>query len=142
MRLMTPLLAALLVACNAPQPPVSASDVEVTRPMPGMHMSAGFLVVTNRTDDALRITSVDSPQFESVEIHETTVTDGISRMRELDELLIPANGSVTLERGGKHLMLMRPRNLQDSVTLRFYSDDLPVLTVDFSFSTKDEENEG
>lgn len=139
MRLAILLLGTLLVACGAPQPPVAVSDVEITRPMPGRHMSAGFLVVTNHTDEALRITSVDSPQFESVEIHETTVTDGISRMRKLEELLVPANGSVKLERGGKHLMLMRPRNLEDSVTLQLHSGDSPVLTVDYSFPTKDQD---
>lgn len=142
MRLVILLLGTLLVACGAPQPPLAVSDVEITRPMPGMHMSAGFLVISNHTGDALRITSVDSPQFENIEIHETTVTDGISRMRKLDELLIPASGSVTLERGGKHLMLMRPQNLEDSVTLRFHSGSSPVLTVDYSFSTKDKANEG
>ena len=138
MRIAILLMGTLLVACGAPQPPVTVSDVEITKPMPGRHMSAGFLVVTNNTGEALRITGVESPQFESVEIHETTVTDGISRMRELEELLVPANGSVTLERGGKHLMLMRPRNLEDSVTLQFHSGNSPVLTVDYSFSSEDE----
>ena len=138
MRVAILLVSTLLAACGAPQPPVAVSDVEITKPMPGRHMSAGFLVVTNNTGEALRITGVESPQFESVEIHETTVTDGISRMRELEELLVPANGSVTLERGGKHLMLMRPRNLGDSVTLQFHSGNSPVLTVDYSFSSEDE----
>ena len=137
MRIAILLMGTLLVACGAPQPPVAVSDVEITKPMPGRHMSAGFLVVTNNTGEALRITGVESPQFESVEIHETTVTDGISRMRELEELLVPANGSVTLERGGKHLMLMRPRNLEDSVTLQFHSGNSPLLTVDYSFSSED-----
>ena len=137
MRVAILLMGTLLVACGEPQPPVAVSDVEITKPMPGRHMSAGFLVVTNNTGEALRITGVESPQFESVEIHETTVTDGISRMRELEELLVPANGSVTLERGGKHLMLMRPRNLEDSVTLQFHSGNSPVLTVDYSFSSED-----
>lgn len=139
MRLSVLLLTVLLAACGAPQPPVIVSDLEITKPMPGRHMSAGFFVISNNTDEPLRITSVESPQFESVEIHETTVTDGISRMRELEELLVPAQGSVTLERGGKHLMLMRPRELEDSVSLRIFSDDVPVLTVDYSFFTKGED---
>lgn len=139
MRLSVLLLTVLLAACGAPQPPVIVSDLEITKPMPGRHMSAGFFVISNNTDEPLRITSVESPQFESVEIHETTVTDGISRMRELEELLVPAQGSVTLERGGKHLMLMRPRELEDSVSLRIFSDDVPILTVDYSFFTKGED---
>jgi copper(I)-binding protein len=91
-------------ACGAPEPPVVATDVEVTRPMPGMHMSAGFLVITNNSSETIEISGVTSPQFESVEIHETTIEDGISRMRELD-----------------------------FVTLHLMSDDALVLTVDYSF---------
>ena len=136
MRLVTLFLALFLVACGAPQPPLVASDVEVTEPMPGRHMSAGFLVLTNNTDEAIHITGAMSPQFESVEIHETTVENGISRMRELEELIVPANGSVTLERGGKHLMLMRARDVQNSVTLHFMSGDAPALTVEYSFEAK------
>lgn len=136
MRLATLLLLSLLVACSAPQPPLVASDVEVTRPMPGRHMSAGFLVLTNNTGEAIHITSVTSPEFESVEIHETTIEDGISRMRGIEELLVPANGSVTLERGGKHLMLMQARDVQDSVTLHFMSGDAPALSVEYSFEAK------
>lgn len=131
------LFAALLAACGAPEPPLVVSELEITKPMPGMHMSAGFLVITNNTDEVTRITRVSSPQFEAVEIHETTITDGISRMRELEALVVPARSSVVFERGGKHLMLMRPRDLQDSVSLQFFNDDLPMLSVDYSFS-KDE----
>lgn len=133
MRLVTLLVALLLGACEAPQPPLVVSGVEVTRPMPGRHMSAGYLVLTNNTGEDIRITGVTSPQFASVEIHETTIEGGISRMREIEELIVPASGSVTLERGGKHLMLMRARNVQDSVTLHFMSGDVPALTVEYSF---------
>ena len=105
--------------------------------MPGMKMSAGFFVITNQTNETARITRVTSPQFEAVEIHETTIADGISRMRELEALEVPGQSSVVLERGGKHLMLMRPRDLQDTVTLQFFSGELPLLTVDYSFM-KDE----
>ena len=133
MRLVPLLLTLLLVACGAPQPPLVASDIEVTKPLPGRHMSAGFLVLTNNTGEDILISSVTSPQFESVEIHETTIEDGVARMREIEELRVPANGSVTLERGGKHLMLMRARNVQDSVTLQLMSGDVPALTVEYSF---------
>jgi len=131
------LLILLLAACGAPEPPLVISELEISRPMPGMQMSAGYFEITNNTDETTRITKVSSPQFEAVEIHETTVTDGISRMRELDALVIPGRSSVVLERGGKHLMLLRPIDLQGSVTLQFFSGDLPVLSVDYSFS-KDE----
>lgn len=127
------LAAVVLTACSAPQAPLVASDVEITRPMPGRSMSAGFLVLQNNTETEIRITAVTSPQFGAVEIHETTIEDGISRMRELGALVIPAKGSVTLERGGKHLMLMRAGEIGDVVTLQLLSDDMPVLSIDYVF---------
>jgi copper(I)-binding protein len=137
MRLAIVLLAATLAACGAPEPPLVISELEITQPMPGGHMSAGFFVVTNNTDELVRITGVASPQFASVEIHETTVTDGVSRMRELEALQVPAQGSIVLERGGKHLMLMQPHDIGDSVTLQFISGDAPVLSVNYVFPKED-----
>ncbi len=133
MRVIVMLLAATLVGCSAPRPPLVISGLEVTKPIPGRSMSAGYLVITNNTDQAVLITGVESPQFANVEIHETTMRDGIARMRELDSLEVPANGNVVLARGGKHLMLMRPVDLGDSVTLRFLGADALLLSVDYTF---------
>ncbi len=133
MRIAIVIAALCLAACGAPQAPVVASDVEITPPLPGRPMSAGYLVLTNNTDADVRITRVASPQFGVVEIHETTIEDGIARMRELDELLVPARGSVTLERGGKHLMLMRPEGIGDSVLLQFFSDGAPLIEFEYRY---------
>ena len=133
MRLSVALLALVLVACGSPKPPLVISELEVTQPIPGRNMSAGFFILTNNTDEVISITGVDSPQFTRVEIHETTVTDGVSRMRKLNALEVPAQGSVVLERGGKHLMLMQAQDIGDSVTLQFVSGDAPVLSVDYVF---------
>lgn len=124
----------LLGGCGgAPQPPLVASEVEITRPMPGRNMSAGFMVLTNNTDAAIRITAATSPQYATVEIHETTIEDGIARMRELGELVVPAHDSVTLQRGGKHLMLMRGDDTGDAVSVQFFSDGAPVLAIEYRY---------
>ena len=133
MRLFVVLLATILVACGSPKPPLVISDLEVTKPIPGRHMSAGFFTLTNNTDEVISITGVDSPQFARVEIHETTMTDGVSRMRKLDVLEVPAQSSVVLQRGGKHLMLIQAQDIGNSVTLQFVSGDAPVLSVDYVF---------
>lgn len=123
----------LLAACGEQQPPLVASDVQITRPLPGRDVSAGYLVVSNTTSEDIRITRVTSPEFGMVQIHETKIEDGIARMHALEELIVPAHGSVRLERGGKHLMLMRPGEIEDSVSLQLYSGDAPVLTIHFDF---------
>ena len=133
MRVATLCAALVVAACGGTEPPLVADEVEISRPMPGRQMSAGYLVLTNNTGEPIRITGVTSPQFAAVEIHETTLENGIARMRKLDELVVPARQSVRLERGGKHLMLMRARDLGDSVSLQLMSDGAPILALEYSF---------
>ena len=136
MRLFPIIALVLLAACGSPKPPLVASEVEITPPMPGRMMSAGYLVLTNNTDEAIVIDGVASPQFGVVEIHQTTLENGISRMRQIEELVVPARGSVTLERGGKHLMLMKAQGASETVTLKLMSDGAPVLTIEHPYDRK------
>ncbi|MDJ0917548.1 MAG: copper chaperone PCu(A)C [Woeseiaceae bacterium] len=125
-------LLALIVtaACSSESgPPLVISDLEITRPMPGASMSAGYFLLENRSAEAITITRVDSPQFGRVEVHETILENDVSKMRRLDALTIPANGSVRLERGGKHLMLMRPADDVSSVELGFFTSEGLVLST-------------
>lgn len=77
-------------------------------PVP-MPMSAGFGTIENRCPTPITIVGVSSPAFADSSLHETSVVDGISRMRPVAELRIPARSSVDLAPGGLHLMLMQPR---------------------------------
>ena len=124
------LLAALLAAACAPEgPPLSAEDVVVTRPLPGSGMSAGYLTLSNRSAEDIVVTRVASPEFASVTIHESVLEDGISRMRPLASLVVPARGAIRLEPGGRHLMLHGADPATSTVTLQFYAGDTPLLTV-------------
>ncbi len=123
--------AILLGACERNDgPPVVIAEIEITAPRPGAAMSAGYLEISNRSDTALTITRVESPQFGRVEMHQTIIEDGIARMRPLDRLDIAPGEAAVLERGGKHLMLMAPVADAELVTLNFYADDLLVISVD------------
>ena len=97
-------------------------------------MAADYLDITNQSGTAIRITSVTSPDYELVEMHETTIEDGVARMRAIPALEIEDGDTVTFERGGKHLMLMRPLESPDTVTLNFYSEDLLLLSVNTRFT--------
>ena len=121
----------LMSACSdASKPPLVATDIVITEPLPGKRMSAGYLSLTNNTDVAITISSVVSPEFEAVEIHESLLEDGVAKMRRIPVLSIPAGATLTLERGGKHLMLMRPTGDTQQVTLNFHSGDAILLGVD------------
>lgn len=137
MRSVALLICLFLAACGGEaKAPLVASDIVITEPMPGRHMSAGYISFTNNTSDAINITRVVSTEFDAVEMHESLVEDGVAKMRPIEELVIPANSSVSLQRGGKHLMLMRPTAALDTVSLSFYSGDTLLLNVNAPVSRR------
>ena len=128
--LATVLICLVFSACGKEAlPPLVVSDVVITMPMPGKSMSAGYLTITNNTRDTVTISHVESGEYDSVQIHESVLQDGIAKMQRLDELTIPAKSTIKLEPGGKHLMLMRPTDTSKQVSLNFYSEDTLLLGV-------------
>ena len=125
------LLALLVIAACAPEPgpPLVVSEIEITKPMPGRSMSAGYFLLENRSAEDITITRVDSAQFGRVEMHETVLEDDISRMRRLEAVTVPAKGSVRFERGGKHLMLMQAVDEASAIELAFYTGDGLILSA-------------
>ncbi len=78
-------------------------------PPGGMGMAAGFGQFHNGCAQPSKVTAAKSSAFADVSIHETTQTNGVSRMRAVPELALPAGKSVPLAPGGLHLMLMEAR---------------------------------
>jgi hypothetical protein len=137
------LIVTVLVACvylgacsGDTVPPLIASNIEITQAIPGRKVSAGYLDLTNNTDIAISISSVVSPQFKSVEMHESLLENGVAKMRSIPGLSIPANSSLTLKRGGKHLMLMQHNGSAERITLNFLSGDTILLAVQASISVR------
>ena len=126
-------LAAIAGCDTRDGPPVVAANVVVTAPAADMPMAAGYLDISNHSGANIRITRVSSPDYESVEMHETVVENDVARMREIPVLDIADGETVVFERGGKHLMLMRPVGAPDTITLNFYSDDVLLLSIDAEF---------
>lgn len=120
----------LMTACGGNSGPVlTASDVDLRAPIPGRAISPGYLTLHNNDKTPLLIDRIESPQFARIEIHQTTNTDGISRMRVLESVTVPALQSLDLKPGSVHLMLLNPRNTLSDVTLHFYSEDTLLLSV-------------
>ena len=80
----------------------------IAEPPPGAPAAAGFLVITNDGNEADRLIGVRCDFADRCEIHEMKIDDaGVMQMRPLKEgLEIPAGQSVTLAKGGYHLMFM------------------------------------
>lgn len=108
---------ALVSACNrTPEPGVTSqaavdaepevSNARLQLPPPGADMAAAYFDVLNPGAVALELRAISSPSFATIEMHETREEGGLSRMRRIDQVSIPAGGSASFEPGGKHLMLM------------------------------------
>ena len=75
---------------------------------------------------------VSSPQFQKVEIHNTTMADGQVHMQREDEVAIAAHGSLEFKPGAYHLMMIHPVGTLkkgDMVELRLRFKDASQLTV-------------
>ena len=64
-------------------------------------------------------------------MHETETTDGVTRMRPLERLVVAPGQTVTLAPGGKHLMLHGFDPAVDQTTLKATLSDGSSLPVTF-----------
>lgn len=122
------------VAAPACTPTIEQSWVRAAPP--GSMMLAGYAVVRNDCSQAVVITGATSKSFAEAMIHETRLENGMSSMRHVEGLPVPARGSVAFAPSGRHLMLMDPaRALREGdevrITLRLadgreISADFPV----------------
>jgi len=107
-----PLLAAALLATSAQGATYRLGGLEVaqpwSRPAAAGTNGAGFMTVTNHGKTADTLKSVESPSAEKVEMHKTSMANGIMSMKRLDAGLALSPGeSVSFAPGGYHLMLVR-----------------------------------
>ena len=70
---------------------------------------AGYLKLKNTYSTEISIKELKSTAFEKIEIHASLSEDGMSSMKKLNALEIPANSEFNLKPGGYHLMLMKPK---------------------------------
>ena len=116
----------LLAACAEESgPPVSVHAAEIFAPIPGGSAGVAYFTIENRSNEAITVDRIDSPQYENVQMHETIIEDGVSRMRPVATFRVEASSSVEFAPGGKHVMLMRPAgnlSVGSLVTLEIHFD--------------------
>ena len=121
----------MLGAC-APPADIETSAAWIREAPPGAQRLAAYLVIDNNLSTAITLTGVSSESFASVQIHRTTMHDGVARMRMIGELAIGPGQAQSLNPGGTHLMLIDPRAdfvAGDSVRLVLHFADQPDLVL-------------
>lgn len=111
---------------------LEATGAWIREAPPTSRVLAGYITLGNPGSMEVTVTQVDSPDFESIEIHNTVIEDGIARMIPVEKLVVPVNGTISLQPGGMHLMLFNPVRLLsagDDITLIIHSNSSNSLKV-------------
>lgn len=124
-------LVLLLAACEqAPSAPRVTVEDAVVRlpPVPGRPGAAYFVLRTG--SDPIRLLALSSPRAERIELHESRMSNGVSRMDPAGDLAF--TGTLAFRPGGKHAMLfgldpaLKPG---DPLPLTFAFAPAPSVTV-------------
>lgn len=113
-------------ALAAEQTSLMIHEAWVNLPPPGTDVTAGYCMIHNTGSTDVKLVKVSSPDFGRVEMHRSTVINGMASMAQQDSITIPANGAVTFKPGDYHLMLFQPRQpltAGGKVTLSFQFAD-------------------
>ena len=107
-------------------------DAYVREPIPGRYMSAAFLKIENESEKNRTLVSANADWAGLIEIHTHIHDNGVMRMRQLQELEIPAGKVVKLQPGGLHLMLFKlklPLAKELALNLCFKNGECETVTA-------------
>lgn len=113
---------------------VSVEDAYARAVPPGQMNSASFMTLTNSATDNVSLIAANSAIAKAVELHNHISEDGVMKMRQVKQINIPASGSVTLQPGGYHIMLIGlNKDLSEGqeidLTLQFSDGSNQTLTL-------------
>ncbi len=111
---------------------IEISDPWVRSAPPSAKVMAGYMTLTNHSQKTITLNSVNSPQFNKVEVHRTVMHDGMMHMKKIEPLSLESHQQLTLKPGSYHLMLIKPIHaiaVGDSVHLNFDFDNGDKLSL-------------
>lgn len=113
---------------------VAVSNAWIREALQQASINAGYMTIVNSGRSDVTLVGIESDSFGSIEIHEMATAHGLMKMREINKLIIPANGRVELSPGGKHLMMHGPTEplpagKQVKITLNFASGAAQGLDI-------------
>jgi len=136
--------APMLMLAQAPAQPQAPGAVTVgplalengwTRAAGQGGQGAGFLIIRNTGTEADRLVAASSPAAARVELHTSLREGDVMRMRPVENIPVPAGGSVTLAPGGLHMMLIgltRPLVVGQTVPVSLRFERAGQVTVNMT----------
>lgn len=79
----------------------------IVREVPNVAVAtAAFMTLKNTSDEDVFLVSAKSSVANTVELHTHNMSNGVMKMRQVEQITIPANSSVQLKPSGLHIMLI------------------------------------
>ncbi len=75
---------------------------------PGAYATAAFMTLHNTSNQDIYLVGAKTNLAKIVEIHAHRFENGMMKMFQVPEIKIPAKGSIALQPGGYHIMLIEP----------------------------------
>lgn len=127
---------------NSGECPLAINEAWVKAAESGM--TGAFADIDNDGDKPVTITAAVTPAASVTELHQTNDINGTPTMQEVAALEVPANGQLTLEPGGDHIMLMQltgPIQAGDDVSITLTCKDAGSVTFAAQARTYEGANE-
>jgi periplasmic copper chaperone A len=108
---------------TAASPTVTAEKPWMRYLLPNLP-AAGYMVLQNSGNGAVVLTGAASPACSTLMLHQSQDDSGMSMMMDVQNVTIPAQGSVSFAPGGFHLMCMQPRmKIGDKIPVTLHFQD-------------------
>jgi copper(I)-binding protein len=102
------MLAGLPLAATAGTPNVGVSAPWFRYLLPNIP-AGGYMVLQNTGDGDALLIGASSPDCSSLMLHKSEDTSGTAMMMAVQNVTVPAGGTVNFASGGYHLMCMQPK---------------------------------
>ncbi|MFF8883897.1 copper chaperone PCu(A)C [Streptomyces flaveolus] len=111
--------------------------------LPNALPAAGYITLKNSAQTRFTIKKITSPDYQRITVYRRVVDSESAKMEKVDfgTLTIPAEGKLTMEPGGYHIMFEKPTRLitpGDNARVIFFLDDGKVFKVKMPVRTSPE----
>lgn len=128
--LTTLVLSAALIGCASPTD-LEFENARVRALIPGQDKTVAYVDVHNHTEAPMVLVGAESTNVRAIEIHTTSLQDGVMRMRRLTDVTIPAGETIHFQPGARHMMLFGVKSLGPELDIQLRFADGSSRTTTF-----------
>ncbi len=100
---------------------------------PAAKVLAAYMEISNHSNQPQTLVTASSPQFNTVELHQTQMHNGMMHMKAVPNISIAKHETLHIKPGGYHFMLIGPKariHRGDKITLKLNFSGNETITVE------------